>query len=192
MANSASNVTNAKPKVAGSIYSAPLGTALPTDAKTALDAKFKGLGYVSEDGITNTDERSVEDIKAWGGDIVNSVQTEKKDSFKYTLIEALNLDVLKEIYGPENVSGALDTGITIKANSKELPSHSIVIEMVLKDGALKRIVLPDAKVTEIGEITYADGSNVGYETTVTCFPDDGGNTHYEYITKAAKQGGLND
>lgn len=30
------NVTTAKPKIDGAIYSAPKGTALPTDAKTAL------------------------------------------------------------------------------------------------------------------------------------------------------------
>ena len=33
----AKNVTAAKPKVGGAIWRAPLGTPLPTDAKTALD-----------------------------------------------------------------------------------------------------------------------------------------------------------
>lgn len=178
-----SNVTAAKPKVGGGIYSAPLGTALPTDATTALNQAFKNLGYVSEDGVTNSDERSTDDIKAWGGDTVNTVQTEKKDTFKYTLIEALNVEVLKEVYGDSNVSGKLETGITIKSNSKELDPHSIVIETVLTDNALKRIVLPNAKVTEVGEITYGDSDNVGYETTVTCYPDGSGNTHYEYIIR---------
>lgn len=182
-----SNVTAAKPKVAGGIYSAPLGTTLPTDATTALNVAFKNLGYVSEDGVTNSDERSTDDIKAWGGDTVNTVQTEKKDTFTYTLIEALNVDVLKEVYGDSNVSGELATGITIKSNSTQLSPHSIVIETVLTDNALKRIVLPNAKVTEVGEITYGDSDNVGYETTVTCYPDTAGNTHYEYIIRKGSQ-----
>lgn len=182
-----SNVTAAKPKVGGGIYSAPLGTAVPTDATTALNVAFKNLGYVSEDGVTNSDERSTDDIKAWGGDTVNTVQTEKKDTFKYTLIEALNVDVLKEVYGDSNVSGTLETGITIKSNSKQLDPHSIVIETVLTDNALKRIVLPNAKVTEVGEITYGDSDNVGYETTVTCYPDSDGNTHYEYIIRKSTE-----
>lgn len=185
----ASNVTAAKPKVGGSIFSAPLGTALPTDATTALNTAFKDLGFVSEDGVTNSDERSTDDIKSWGGEIVNTVQTEKKDTFKYTLIEALNIDVLKEVYGEDNVSGTLETGITIKSNASELPPHSIVIDTVLKDNALKRIVLPNAKVTEVGEITYNHSDNVGYETTVTCYPDANGDTHHEYIIRQAAAGG---
>lgn len=180
------NVSYGKPKVGGAIASAPLGTILPTDAVTELDTKFKKLGYISEDGLTNSNSPESETIKAWGGDTVLSVQTSKADTFSYKLIEALNPDVLKEIYGNENVTGDIATGITITANAKELEDHSIVIDMMLRDETLKRIVIPRGKVSEVGEISYVDSDAIGYETTLQTLPDEKGNTHYEYIIKQAK------
>ena len=177
------NVTTAKPKVGGAVYSAPLGTILPTDATTALDDAFKSLGYISEDGMTNANTPESDNIKAWGGDIVEVVQTEKADTFAYTLIEALNPDVLKEVYGAANVTGTLETGITIKANSNPMEEHVLVVEMVMKGGILKRIVIPIGKVSEVGEIVYKDDEASGFETTIAALPDTAENTHYEYIQK---------
>ena len=181
---STSNVTAAKPKIGGAVSTAPAGTDLPTNAKTALNPAFKTLGYISEDGLTNENSPESEVVKAWGGQTVLSSQTEKKDTFKYKLIEGLNIEVLKEVYGPDNVSGTLETGITVKANGKELPEHSLVIDTLLKNGYVKRVVIPRGKVSEIGEISYKDGEPIGYELTITALPDNSENTHYEYIKGA--------
>lgn len=174
-------VTYSKPKVSGGIYRAPLGTKLPADAVSALDQAFKTLGYVSEDGVTNSNSPETSDTKAWGGAVVLSAQTSRADTFKVKLIEALNSEVLKLSYGDDRVTGTVETGLTVKAGPGDTEESTYVVDMILKGGALKRIVIPDAALTALGDIVYKDGEPVGYEVTLTAYPDESGMTHYEYI-----------
>ena len=180
------NVTASQPKVGGAIFRAPLGTTLPTNATEELNQAFESLGYISEDGVVNANSPTNTDIKAWGGDVVLSTQTDKPDTFNYTLVEAMNVAVLKTVYGDSNVTGDLNTGITIKANSEEQQEFEWVIDMILKGNVLKRIVISSGKVTAIDSVTYNGSSAVGYKTTVTAYPDSNGNTHYEYMVKKSE------
>jgi hypothetical protein len=184
---SSSNVSAGKPKVTGAIFIAPVGTTLPTDSTTALNSAFVELGYASDAGVVNSESRETETIKAWGGDTVLKPFTGKEDTFQFTLIEALNVNALKLVYGDSNVTGDLTNGISIKSAAEDLDYHSFVIEMVL-NGAVKRIVIPSAKVTKVGDITYADGEAIGYDTTLSAVPDAAGGTHYEYIKAVSNSG----
>ena len=184
--NNASNVSAGKPKVGGAIFTAPLGTAVPTDAVTELSEDWVNVGYISEDGVTNSNSPETDGIKAWGGDTVYNALTEKEDTWQFTMIEITNVDALKVVYGSDNVSGDLETGITVKANSTEQEERAYIIDMVLRGTHLKRVVIPRGQVTEVGDITYTDDEVVGYETTVSAHPDEaiGYDTHREYIITA--------
>ena len=184
MANTATNVSVGKPKTTGGIWRAPLGTTLPTDASTALAAAFVSLGYIANGGVTNSNTMESDEYKAWGGDVVLTYQTEKTDTFAFGLIESLNPDVLETVYGEDNVSGTLATGITVRANAADLTEYVYVIEQVLRGGALKRIVIPDGKVSEIGEIVYQDEEVINYQVTITAMAGADGDTHKEYIKAA--------
>lgn len=187
MANDTKNVVAGRPLSTGGVLRGPLGTALPTDVTTAPGVAFKALGYVSEDGLTETVERSTDKIRAWGGDTVKVVQTEYGVTYSFTLIEATREDVLKAVYGEGNVTttpatpsaGALST---VVLNSETLEHAAWIFE--IKDGDARiRIVVPDGQVTEIGEVTYADGEAVGYEVTVEAFRDEAINGQaIKYIT----------
>lgn len=185
MANTKANVSVGKPKVAGAIWRAPAGTTAPTDATSALSESFICLGYVSEDGLTNSNTKDRENIKAWGGDTVLQPVTEHTDAFSFSLIEALNDEVLKMVHGDENVTGTLATGITVTANAEDDTSHVYVVDMELRGGTKKRIVITDGEVTEVGDVTYRDNEAIAYPITLTAYEDTAGNTHYEYIVKAS-------
>lgn len=182
MANTASYTSAAKPSISGAIYRAAKNATLPTTADSTLDpAVFTCLGYVSEDGITNSNSRESDSFKAWGGDTVLTNQTGYTDTFNFKLLEVLNKDVLATVFGEDNVTGTdLATGLSVKANSKEAKNYVWVIDMIMNNDTLNRVVIPDGKISEVGDTTYSGSDLVAYDVTVTAFPDGSGNTHYEY------------
>lgn len=183
MANDATKVSFGKPKAGGAIWRAPLGSTLPADESATLDTAFKCLGYVSEDGLTNSNSPSSEEFKAWGGDVVATSQTEKPDNFQFKLIEILNVDALKAVYGDANVSGDLTNGIVVRANSSEPVAAVYVVDMDLTNGIKKRMVVPNAKLQTLGDIVYRDNEIAGYDMTLLAMPYTAydGDTHREYI-----------
>lgn len=180
MANDAKNVSFGKPKATGAVFVAPAGTAVPTDATTALNIAFKGLGYVSEDGLVNSVETDTENVNAWGGDLVLVGQTNFMETFMVNLLEA-NAEALKVYYGSANVT-VVGGVTTIVQNSVSLPPVVVVFELVLTGGRIKRIVVPNAQIVDrSGEITYVDGEAISYPALFQAYPDANGNTHTEYI-----------
>ena len=178
--NNSDNVSVGKPKATGAVFFAPKGTALPTDATSELATAYKAVGYVSEDGVKNEVETDSEEIKAWGGDIVATPQTSYSEKFSLTLIET-NETALKVVYGEDNVTVADSGVITIKHNSAEKTEIVMIIEVVLSNDRVKRLVVPKCKLSEMGEITYKDDEAIGYECTFQALPDADGNTSTEYI-----------
>lgn len=188
MSNTVTNVSTGKPKVSGSIYRAARFASLtiPTTASESLTEDFKCLGYISEDGVTNDLSMETDKVKAWGGDTVLVFQTDKNDTFKFKLLETLGEDVLKAIFGANNVTVTPATttapkSININVSSEEQEEAVWVIDMIMRGNNPKRIVIPYGKITEMGEITYKDDEAVGYDVTITGAADSSGNTHYEYM-----------
>lgn len=177
-----SSVVAGKPLVSGGVLTAPFETDLPNSATGVLDEDFVALGYISEDGLTETAERSTEKVKAWGGDIVKVLQTEFSVTYSFTLIGSTDTDVLRAVYGDAAVttSGIGGTQKSVKVNGDQLPKKAFVFEV--KDGDTKiRIVVPNGQVTEVGEVTYSDGGVVSYQVTVEAFENDEGDNAIKYI-----------
>lgn len=188
---SSANVTFSKPGTSanksGYIWVAPLGTALPTDATSELDDAFVGLGYLSEDGLTEPAAfEPGDDIVAAGGDTVAQADPTFSKTWTGTCIEALNEDLLKVAYGSANVTVApassSDGSITIKEQASGLEHHVIVIDEALKGGRKRRNVMADATFLITGDISHVHTALVNFEFTINAYPTATAPAQTQYIT----------
>ena len=93
--------------------------------------------------------------------------TEKIETYQFKAIESLNIDVLKAAYGDSNVTGTAATGITVRHNATNQPACVYVIDMLLRDGGKQRTVIPNAKLTGMGDVAYKDNEAIGFDMTFT-------------------------
>lgn len=182
--NNGSRVAAARPKVGGGLYWAPAGTALPTDASTALSAEFICLGPVSEDGIQPSRDTSVEKVKEWDGSTLASLLSEESRTFEALLYGVHDPDVLKYIFGAENVTvtaatAATGTKIAIVDKGGQMQTGVLAFEMTYK-GVKQRKLVPVADATCTGEEPYVPGGLRGYTLEFEAGKDASGAFSYEF------------
>ena len=178
----ANNVTTGKRRTAGGIYRVAVGTSLPTDASTTLAAAFKEIGYISQDGVTNSLSKTTNDIKEWGGETVDSEVTEQTDHWKFKALESMSLDTLKAVFGDANVSES-SGAVTVVVKAGTFGEGVWVIDTAMKGGRLKRVVIPDGKIVSLGDIVYNGSDAVAYDIDLAAFYNSTiGGTHKEYIS----------
>jgi len=178
-------VTVGAPAVGGAIFRAPIGSTVPTNESTALDAAFIAQGHVSTDGFTRAMEKSYATIAAWGGDEVAKNRTELKVSASFSLIQSLDKDVLETVFGADAVTvtaATVSSGekIAVAYAGEELPESAWVVNMAYK-GRVRRVVFPKAQMTtESFEQTFSDEDVVPMPVELTIYRDDSGNFFYDY------------
>jgi len=190
MANSINNVVVGKPLVTGGIWVAPLGTVLPTDATTALDAAFVSVGYVTDNGVTKSEKRNTGTIAAWGGDTIAATKKGMDVTIKLAMAELLNKVVQGLIYGDANVVATPATttkGNLLKVTGTSAPTpRKVWVIQVFSDAATVRLVLPIAKVMDVGDTAFKDDAIAAAEATLQAFPDASGAYFYEYSDDGQK------
>jgi len=160
--------------VTGDVSVAPTGTTLPTNSQVALNAAFEAVGYISEDGVTQSISEDITDLKAWqNGDVVRKIQTAHDLTFAFTMIETSDT-TLATYYG-NYAAGA------VEIDGTQLAHKSWVIDVVDGDDDI-RVVIPDGQITERGDIVYQNGDAIGYPVTITAFPDGSSNKAYMYVS----------
>ena len=178
MANVA-NITSSNPGRAGVFYRAPLGATVPTSAIDQLDALYEDQGIVGEDGVAQAITRDTEDVKAYGGDTVYTLQTDYGQEFTVTVYESTNVPTLKTVFGDDNVTVDDEGNITVLHNKSRLPRSTVVFDHLIDQG-VKRQVAEQAQVVSVGDIVNVHTDIVKYELTIKLYPDVNGNVLVEY------------
>lgn len=176
--NNQANVSAGKGVKGGYIFSAPVGTALPTDIKSKLDPVFKCLGFISEDGYVEDIDEDSDDIVDMNGDVMDSTNSSRVESAQFTLAE-IKADTLKRQYGDKNVTDKNGV-IAVKHNSDSHDTFSYVLELVLKNGRRWRKVVPAGKSSELDSLNIASSELCQRALTMKYLTDDAGNTCYDY------------
>ena len=132
----------------GSVLVAPVGTTEPTSIAIALDPAFIDLGFVTEDGATFLDGKTIEDITVWQlFYAARKLVTEKEASLAFVLAQ----------WSETNIPLAFGGGITVVDVVGEFsytpPAPGLIDEraMILEwvDGTKNyRIIIPRGLVTE--------------------------------------------
>ncbi|MFE1361312.1 phage tail tube protein [Streptomyces harbinensis] len=169
--------------ITGELFSAPRDTAAPTDASTALPAAWIGHGYVSQDGVTESWDDSVDNIVAWqSATVVRAARTESVATLSCTLIQNRGSNL--ELYHPGSRMAASGSEWMLEVTPANADPRSFTLNVIDGD-KLMRIYVGNGEVTERGDITYQNGEPIGYEVTITCYPDADGLLMRKFSTAAA-------
>ena len=172
----------AKPiSVTGGIKVAPIGTVTPTDPTSVLNAAFKELGYVTEDGLKLSHDASDDKIKVWGGVAIRTIRSDYSATITGTLVSTLDVDVLKNVFGDSLVTQKSGF-IAIKHAADIAPEKVYIIETKdASNGGRKRYVIPKGQIAVSGDVNLSHKEITGFEITIEALADKDGVCYYEFI-----------
>lgn len=171
----ATDAERARLGVTGALRVAALGTTSPTGMET-WPAGWEDLGYISDDGISESRDENTEQFIPWQE--VTPIRVELTSSvvtFSATLWES-NFQTISLFY--RKPAGEMTTDVNgvvsfTEAGKPERDVRAFGIDII--DGVYqRRIVLPYAEVTDRGDLTYQSTSLISYEVTITAYPGSDG------------------
>ncbi|WP_461296335.1 phage tail tube protein [Streptomyces harbinensis] len=167
----------------GAVYVAPRGTSTPDSSDTSWPTGFVDLGWISDDGIAENNSADTSEIRGWqGGQTVRKVISSSEMTFAFTCIETSR--AVLELYhkGSKMITTNGASVLAIKAPGPD--RRTFGLDVIDGDSHI-RIVVPDGEVTETGEISYRSDQAIGYQITITAYPDASGVVAYKYSADPA-------
>jgi len=150
----------------GKIYTAPIGTAAPTDPSTVWAAGWIDLATISEDGLTMAFNEDSSDIKQWGGGVVRKLITSSETTFAFACLES-SAQVMEAFY--KSTIDPADSSIELKG---QVRAEMMWGFDVLDGDTHIRIVVPRGEITERGDVVFKADQAAQMEFTVTAYQDE--------------------
>lgn len=165
----------------GMFYTAPAGTALPTDASASLSS-WTEVGAVTADGITWSTGKDSDPLRNWAKEVERLIASDEGGTVTAPLMYTTQ-KTLETIFGAGNVSVTAATSdhgnvisVTVEPGVSAAPAAFL---FVMKDGD-DVIMLGTSKgvVREVGDISFSPTSAIVWEATIeaaswTLLKDDG-------------------
>lgn len=157
--------------VTGHVYAAPLGTALPDDIATPLNAAFEEVGLISEEALVESLEVTKELLRAWQRPTgVRTLTTEVNWTWQFAAMETSPI-VLELYYG--GALSTVDAGISTTSIPAWPGSTEKAWVIEIEDGDVNtRFVIPKGDVTEREEINHVNTDGTMYGITVAVLGTD--------------------
>lgn len=154
--------------ITGAIYVGPTGSTAPTDATSVVDSAFTDLGYVSEDGVTESHPDDVQEITAWqNGAVVRRVISKSDTTFQFTLIETKKGSL--ELYYKGSQVEVDGGGYKMDVVAPQADPRAFVIDVI--DGTKhERIYIANGEINERGDRNRNNSEASGYQVTLTAYP----------------------
>jgi len=175
MSSPAGDSTLTRIGVTGTVNVADLGTTLPVGL-AAWPTGWVALGWISSDGvIEQTNETSTDFIPWQSNSPVRTEVTKGTTTYKFTAWES-SFDTISLFYRKHaDDMVAVGSGATaaIQFDEGGKPQQDLrAMGFDIIDGVKqRRFILPNAAVTDRGNVTYKADAMIGYEFTVTAYDD---------------------
>lgn len=167
----------------GAVFVAAVGVTAPTDAKTALGASWSDGGYVDENGISITVNRSTTPIRDWSKGAVRNILSEFSGSIALNFLQVDEFSA-QRVFGSSNVTKTAATttkGELIKVSiGAELPPVEAWC-FNMKDGDARiRVFIPRGQITDVSQMDYKPDTGHVIGGTLQCYDDGTGHSIYVF------------
>jgi hypothetical protein len=149
---------------------------LPTDATTVVPVAFDNVGYLSDSGVTISQNSDTQQIFAWqNGDNVRTIQSTHDLTFAFEMLESN--DIAYEVFFGDVATGNGMT--TVEITGAQPGRHQWVIQAYDEDQVI-RVVIPAGQVTDKGDVMMLNNNVTMFPVTLTAYPDSDGVKAYIY------------